>query len=450
MLPALIWLTIGVIVLGIAYAWDGAHDVFHPMTFIGAMLLFLYGWMPLKLLQNNGLEGFFQVDQVVFVQTINLFAVAAFVIGCNSISLREVRPQSSRLRLSDVAARRLIGGGLVVGMLGLGAWLLSIRNVGGLRAAFSNAYSGGWDDSGYVRDASMLMFCAFTLILAATLKNGVRPARLLYLAVFLTPWLMQAIFTSRRGPTFLICTLAGMGPFLIRNRRPPLVLTALAGLGVGYLILFLVTNRGSIYLGSDYQFETDVTSMIEKPDTGNEYIYGTGCVLTAEALHHFFWGRRYAAQIFVRPVPRSIWPTKYADFGLPELQEMETYGNTNTTNVGTDEGLSEVLTWEGANGSAPGLVADLWLEFRWLAIPMMALIGRMYAAVWRKAVTEGHAWASQYIMMSALSIYLVMQQMEAVIFRFLILSVPVWLVWRNALAKQDAFVPELERYEIVA
>jgi hypothetical protein len=43
-----------------------------------------------------------------------------------------------------------------------------------------------------------------------------------------------------------------------------------------------------------------------------------------------------------------------------------------------------------------------------------------------------------------------MQQMEAVIFRLLILSLPVWLVWRSALAKQDAFVPELERYQIVA
>jgi hypothetical protein len=447
MFEVLIWLTVAVIILGMLYAWDGAHDVFHPMMFVGAMLLFLYGWMPLRLFQANGLDGFFTLDQVIFVQTIDLLGTTAFVLGCNSVGLRNVRPETSGLPLTDYAATKLMSGALILGTLGLGAWLVSIRNVGGIRAAFSSAYSGGWDDSGYVRDASMLMFCAFSLVLAATLKNRIRPVRLLCLALFLAPWLTQAIFTARRGPMFLICTLCGMGPFLIRNRRPPIVATAVGGFAIGYLILFLVTNRGTLYLGSDFQFNTDVTSMVEKPDTGNEYIYGTGCMLATEARHRFYWGRRYAAQIFVRPVPRSIWPTKYADFGLPELQE--DYGTKNSSNVGTAEGFSEVLTWQGAQGSAPGIVADLWLEFHWLAIPMMALIGRSYAIVWRKAVTEGHVWASQYIMMSALSIYLVMQQMEAVIFRLLILSVPVWLVWRNAMRKQTAFVtPKWETYQI--
>ena len=32
-------------------------------------------------------------------------------------------------------------------------------------------------------------------------------------------------------------------------------------------------------------------------------------------------------------------------------------------------------------------------------------------------------------MMSALSIYFVMQTMEAVIFRLLLLSIPVWIAW---------------------
>jgi hypothetical protein len=447
MFEVLIWSTIAVVVLGMIYAWDGAHDVFHPMMFIGPMLLFLYGWMPLKLLQANGLEGFFQIDQLIFVQTINLLGTAAFVFGCNTVGLRNVRPQLSRLRLSDSAGRKLISGGLVLGVIGLAAWLTGIRNVGGLRAAFSTAYSGGWDDNGYVRDASMLMFCAFTVILTVTLKNRVRPVYLLYLAIFLTPWVIQAIFTARRGPTFLICTLAGMGPFLIRNRRPPLVATALAGLGVGYLILFLVSNRGTLHLGSDFQFTTDVTSMIEKPDTGNEYIYGTGCVLAAEARHNFYWGKRYAAQILVRPVPKEMWPNKYADFGLPALQEA--MGSATTSNAGTGEGFSEVLGWVSAKGSAPGIVSDLWIEFRWLGIPILGIIGRIYATVWRKAVTEGHVWTAQYIIMSALSIYLVMQQMEAVIFRLLILSVPVWLVWRRALRTTNAFVPEIEAYRIV-
>lgn len=439
MFELLIGLTIIVIVVGIVWAWDGSHDVFHPMMFVGPMLLFLYGWMPLKLLQVNGLDGFFQIDQLVFVQTINLLAATAFVVGCMSAGCRNVTPQKGGMRLTDYAGKKLISGAFVLGTIGLAAWLVSIINVGGLYSAFSRPYSGGWDDSGYVRDASMLMFCAFTLILTATLKNRVRPVHMFSLALFLLPWLIQAILTARRGPTFLICMLVGMGWFLNRNKRPPVVAVVLGGLTMGYLVLFLVTNRGMLYLGSDFEFTTDVTSIVDKPDTGNEYIYGTGAILAAEAREKFYWGLRYAAQILVRPVPSSIWPDKYADFGLPELMH----------NAGTGEGFSEALGWEGAFGSAPGVVADLWLEFRWLAIPAMALIGRIYGTVWRKAVVDGQVWTSQYIMMSALSIYLVMQTMEAVIFRLLILSIPVWLVWRSALRGDRALQSESETYTVV-
>jgi hypothetical protein len=440
MFELLIWLTIAVLSCSIVWAWDGSHDVFHPLMFIGPMLLFLYGWMPLKLFRANGLEGFFQTDQLVFVQTVNLLGTTAFAVGCLSVGCRNAAPLKARLRLTDMAAERLLNGALIVGAIGLAAWLISINNVGGVWAAFSTPYSGGWDDSGYIRDASMLMFCGFTLILTATLKNRLRPWHLLTMALFLLPWSTQAIFTARRGPTFLICMLTGMGPFLISNRRPPLVATVLGGLAVGYLVLFLVVNRGALYLGSDFDFTTDVTQMVDKPDTGNEYIYGSGALLAAEARERFYWGRRYAAQIWVRPIPSSIWPTKYADVGLPELI---------TANAGTGEGFSQALGWVGADGSAPGVVADLWIEFRWLAIPLLALIGRAYGTVWRKAVIDGQVWTAEYIIMSALSIYLVMQQMEAVIFRLLVLSVPVWLVWRHALRTHNVFVAEPETYEVL-
>jgi hypothetical protein len=63
----------------------------------------------------------------------------------------------------------------------------------------------------------------------------------------------------------------------------------------------------------------------------------------------------------------------------------------------------------------------------------MALLGAGYAFTWKKAITRGGPWASQYVILSALSIYLVMQTMEAVIFRTLLLSIPCWLIWRWAL-----------------
>jgi hypothetical protein len=169
--------------------------------------------------------------------------------------------------------------------------------------------------------------------------------------------------------------------------------------------------------------KTDVSDVVDKADTGNEYIYGGGSMLSAIHRDHYFWMRRYLAQIMVRPIPSAVWPTKYEDFGVPELLH----------NAGTGEGIGDALGWVGAIGSAPGIVADLWVEIWWFAIAAMALLGWSYGIIWKRAVQRGGPWASQYVIISALSIYLVMQTMEAVIFRVLLLSVPTWLSWRWAM-----------------
>jgi hypothetical protein len=216
-----------------------------------------------------------------------------------------------------------------------------------------------------------------------------------------------------------------MGWYLTRRRRPASIAVILAGACLGYLVLFLVTNRGSIHLGADLDdnMSTDVSGIVESADTGNEYIYGAGSVFAAERRDHYFWGRRYLAQLLVRPIPRSVWPTKYEDFGVPELLE----------NAGTGEGFADALGWKGAEGSAPGIVADTWIEFHWLNIPFLFLLGLIYGSTWKKAVQLGGPWNTQYAILSALSIYMVMQTMEAIIFRAALLSIPAWATWNWAL-----------------
>ena len=233
----------------------------------------------------------------------------------------------------------------------------------------------------------------------------------------------------------MIVVMIAMGWYLNRKRRPSLVITAAAGAAVGFLMLFLVVNRGAIYLGSDKELTTEVTTLAERPDTGNEFIYGTGTVLSADQRQSFYWGRRYLAQIVVRPIPHTVWPTKYEDFGLPELNH----------NAGTGEGFEETLGWSGAEGSAPGIVADLWTEFSWLNLLALFILGRAYGHLWRKATIEGGAWVPQYVIASALSVYFVMQTMEAVIFRFLILSLPLWLSWKIASALEPSPSPVTAR-----
>ncbi len=439
MFEAMLWLAAAICAVGVLAAFDGSRDVFHPLMFLGPMLGFLYSWMPSKLLAADGLARFFDTDQLLFVQRLNVIGVLVFVGACLAAGVRLGRPVTApdwapgrdregasahfgRARLSPEACRRLLIGGIVAGTIGMTCWLITIHNVGGFMNAFSTSYSGGWDDNGYVRDGSLLLLVGVMLSITSMAKGGPVWWCVGTATVFAAPWTAQAVLMARRGPTFAIVVVVLMSWYLNRRQRPPVLLVGVVGVALGWLVLFLVTNRGSIYLGSSFDVTTDVSDIVEKPDTGNEYIYGTGSVLAAERRDHYFWMRRYLAQVLVRPIPSAVWPTKYEDFGVPELLE----------NAGTGEGFADALGWVGANGSAPGMIADLWVEVSWGCLLLLALIGWMYGRVWRRAVTEGGPWTSQYVVLSALSIYLVMQTMEAVIFRSLLLSIPCWLSWRWA------------------
>jgi len=423
MFTSLIWVVMAVVALAMWYAYAGSRDVFHPVMFIGPMMAFMYAWMPVKLDAIGGLDGFFQRDQLDFVQRINVFGIVSFMLGAFSIGCRLPATRRPAPRVSPVA---LIVCGVVLGCTGLAAWVTTVIHGSG---GDLTGYRGGWDDSGYIRDASLLMFPAFLLIASAGFLQGFRVLHACLMLLFITPGVAEAAASARRGPTFMIAVILAMGWYLNVRKRPSLVLTGVAGLVLGMLMLFLVSNRRNIYLGSDQELTTDVTSIVEKPDTGNEFIYGAGTILSAEQRRSFYWGRRYLAQVLIRPIPSSLWPTKYEDFGLPEL----------THNAGTGEGFAETLGWQGATGSAPGIIADLWVEFHWLNIPVLFLLGRVYTIAWRKAQLEGGPWITQYIVMSALSIYFVMQTMEAIIFRVLILSVPMHLAWR--IARQNGKPP---------
>ncbi len=411
------------LVLGMAAAYDGSRDILHPLFLICPMMGLLYVWMPFKLLTSGGLDAFFDRDQLVHVQLLYLLGVVACICGCLFAGTRVRKTfQEKEPSLPARMQARLLAASAVLGSVGLSCWMITIINVGGFRNAFSTSYSGGWDDNGYVRDGAMLLLIGVSLALMARAGGAPRIPSFLLMAAFALPWLASALLMGRRGPTFGLAIIVLLSWYLPRGTRPPILASAALAGTLGFLVLLLVTNRQNIYLGSDREMTSDVSDILEKPQTGNEYIYGSGAVLSAERRDHFFWMRRYLAQIFVRPVPSSIWPDKYADFGVPEL----------LYNAGTGEGFGDTLGWEGAPGSAPGIIADLWLEVWWLAVPLFGLIGWCYGAVWKLAVTERGPWMCFYAALAALSIYLIMQTMEAVIFRTLELVVPCWIAWRWA------------------
>jgi hypothetical protein len=420
MFVALTWAVMAVVALAVWYAYAGSKDVFHPLMFIGPMMVFMYAWMPLKLDSFGGLAGFFQRDQLDYIQGINILGVTCFALGCLSVGCRLPairRPQPK------VSPSTLVLCGAVLGCIGLGAWVTTVIHGSG---GDLTGYRGGWDDSGYIRDASLLLYPGFLLVLTAALRQGITLLHVALMVLCIGPEMIETAVSARRGPTFMIAVVLTVGWFMSRGKRPSLLLTGAAGGLLGLLMLFLVSNRQNIYLGSDRELTTDVTSIVEKPDTGNEYIYGAGTILSTQQRNSYYWGWRYLAQVLIRPIPSSVWPTKYEDFGLPELMH----------NAGTGEGFAETLGWQGADGSAPGMIADLWVEFHWLNLGALFALGALYGYMWRKAQLEGGPWIAQYVIMAALSVYMVMQTMEAVIFRLLILSVPLHVAWRIARTRE--------------
>src|SRR2546429_3367351 len=166
MFEALLWSVFVVVLIGIVSALDGSRDVFHPLVFIGPMLAFIYGWMPLRLLSEDGLSRFFDNDQLLFVQALNIAGIVAFIGACLAAGCRVKRREAEAPVLSTQGCWRLKLGGAAVGGVGLLCWLISIVNVGGFVNAFSRSYSGGWDDSGYIRDGSLLLLVGVLLVVA--------------------------------------------------------------------------------------------------------------------------------------------------------------------------------------------------------------------------------------------------------------------------------------------
>ncbi len=424
MFVALLLATGLIAAIGTVVVLDGTGDVFHPLVFIGPMMIFLYTWMPYKIYSSGGLARFFDNDQMLFIATLNLLGVLAFVSGCLAAGVRSAKRNNVRMRFSKPVCRRLLIGGAMAGAIGLLCWAVTIINVGGFVNAYSASYSGGWDHNGYIRDGSILILVGVMCALLSRSAGGPRWPAYSMIAIFGLPWAAGAFFMARRGPTFELAIFLFMSWYVNRRKRPNLVALGIGGAVLGGLMLFLVTNRGSIYIGSDFNVKTDVSNIVEASDTGNEWIYGGGTILSSEKRDHYFWMRRYLAQVLVRPIPSAIWENKYADFGVPELLH----------NAGTGEGFGDALGWKGADGSAPGIIADWWVEVWWLCIPAMGALGWVYGWVWRKSVTVGGPWVSQAIILNAISIYMVMQTMEAVIFRTLLLSVPSWFIFKYAYA----------------
>lgn len=421
MYNTLIALTAAICVFGMLIAYMRFKDVFHPLMLLLPMSAFMWVYMPYKLIQGDQMWKFLTIDQVTFVQVMVVLTVGAMTMGALTGSNQRA---TDTVRPVYTSQKSLHMGAYIVGGIGFLAWLYTLREAGGISGAFGNAYGGTWSEFGYLRDASYLVIVAVLLLIS---PEGIDLQNKLWwvaVAVFSFPWAIQALLGARRGPAFMMTVCIGMSWFLARQKRPSILVMGLAGFGLGFLMLFLVTNRNHICLNCDItSVKTDVSDVVTDASESNEYVFGTGCITASKVTGKCFYGKRYLAQIFVRPIPRQIWPKKYEDTGLIEL----------TQNAGVAGlGLNTVMGWKAVQGAAAGMVADMWVEFSWFEIPVAWMIGWGMGRLWRKAIQEQNMWTTQYVIVCILSIYLITQSGEAVIFRLVIMSLPAYYVWRKA------------------
>ncbi|MDJ0596561.1 MAG: hypothetical protein QNJ72_42440 [Pleurocapsa sp. MO_226.B13] len=424
-------LAIAIVTLGsIYYAYRRSRDSFHPAIYLGLMLFVLYCYVPLGLLRSNISEllYFLSIPQLEYVQILNLIGVISILAGVffadKKINLLHYSKQN--WALSRVVRNRIQQGAIVCGVIGVLTYGAGILTAGGFAAAYGTSYGGGWSASGYAREGILLTLPALLWLMTSRIQQRLSTMDWFWLFIFCLPLLLQGFLGARRGPTAMILISAVMGWHLIRMRRPNLWKTIGGAVVLGVLMIFLVTNRNQIYLGSDFDFEAPTENYLTRADSGNEFIYGSGVILDADAKGKYFWGRRYFTVFFIRPIPRQLWPTKYQDaaefFDIPNLD------NSNLGTGATD--LAETTGWSGAYGAAPGLIADMWLEFWWLYTVVLFSIGWLYGMAWRKVITRGGLWIPTYTIATALSVYLIMQTLEAMAFRFLFTSAASWLIWR--------------------
>ncbi|HVX35783.1 MAG TPA: oligosaccharide repeat unit polymerase [Hyphomicrobium sp.] len=315
--------------------------------------------------------------------------------------------------------------GMVFGILGSAAWLIGIINVGGFDAAYGHAYGGGWDDSGYVREAAQFGFVATPLIILSRRTGGMKPQHWLLVLLFLFPLLVQGLLGARRGPTFLALAAVAGSYILVFRPRVPFAFAAVGGFTVGTLLLWLVANRGAIYLGSDRELNGSVSMMLQNW-AGNEYLFSSAIVRYVNETGDTFSGLRIFAHMSARIVPHSLWPTKYADVVSALGLNIDL---TQGAGIPVDR-IATISGWDIAVGAAPSFVGDFWLEFGWMAPLAIFSVGWLYGKLWSVSRSDPRVQPA-YVMLAALSIYLLTQTIEAWLFRSLLFGLPALLILRG-------------------
>ncbi len=173
--------------------------------------------------------------------------------------------------------------------------------------------------TGYLGELPLLCFPAIMLVMLARRGRVIRGMDWFLALTFAAPQLIHGILGARRGPTFLVLATLFLSWFVASGRRPRLVPLVISLTIAAGLIFFVISHRSQIYLGSELEVDTSrvfetAFPLVARPD--DDVVFAWGQTNIARMTDRHYWGTRLMAVLFVRPIPRQMWPTKYEDTGF--------------------------------------------------------------------------------------------------------------------------------------
>jgi hypothetical protein len=436
MFPLLLTATGLVLVLAPLTAWTRYRDPFHPLLYLCPLFFYSYVYRPGLLQWRRLLDAYFWPDQLVWVAAVNLLGLAVFCWGALSVRRSRTEPvsRSTTIDLSPPARSALVTLASWFGFIGVTAFFVTVRNAGGLEQAYGHAKGGAAAESGYLGEAPLLTLPAILMLFMAWRGTRMSVGRWALVILFASPNLIQGFLGTRRGPTFLVLATLLFATY-VRSNRSATPVRVLAGLGgIGLVVLFLFSHRSEIYVGSNFRVDQGRFGETLAPtelSAGDEWVHGAGLMVTSRQSRFHHWGKRLLTVVFVRPIPRQIWPTKYEDVGMGWMLDEAYLGGLTVS-----EWLGAVR-WMPYAGASSGFIADLFLEFSYGLLVVTFLFGRFYGALWKRFRVVGGVSTLIYFFAAVLSIYVPTQSFSAWLHRFLIMSVPTLVLWHYVVAPRE-------------
>lgn len=434
----LFYLLIGLAMLmlfgAMSYAYTTTHDALHPLIYLSPLFVYAYIFKPLSLGYVGVLESYFDPSQLMYVQIVNTLGLAAFCLGAMRhahlvtgirVPAPIARAELEKL-LTPAVRQRVREIAWVMGGLAVATYWVMIFSVGGLGVAYGSAKGGVSATSGYVGEMPMLCLSAIGLLYFAWTGQRVTIMRLLTLLLVASPLIVHGLLGARRGPTFMVMAALLIGGYLVSPKRPRLATVFATVFLLGILLLFLVNNRQRIFIGGaalDEWADAPAQASGNNINSGEDWIFSSGMMLASDDSSTHYWGGRLLANLFIRPIPRQVWPDKYQDIGLGWMENQDEMAG-----MADNEWLNAV-GWLPQRGAAAGFIADLYLEFSYLGFVFCYGFGWLYSYLWRRSVIDRGGWSILYLFAAILSIYVPTQSISAWLYRFVFLSVPTMTLW---------------------